>query len=95
MSIDKKDEKRFKTIVNDGLGASRLSKVSVGDIVCWSSWCLSVEEETFEERSGLLVEVIKDTRLSGWAYVGKILQFGTGEYVFIPLVSLNKITKEN
>jgi len=88
-------DSKFKTIKNKSLGASKEPFLQPGDFVSWKSWCLNLEQEVFEEKSGLLTEIIEDSRLSGTVLVGKIIEFGQSEPAFIPIFSLTKITKEN
>ena len=47
--------------------------------------------ETFEEKTGLLIEIIEENRLENLILIGKIIPFGASEYEFIPLISLRKI----
>lgn len=95
LKIVKNDEKKFKTMKNRALGASKADKIEVGDMVSWKSWSMDLLSETFEEKEGLLIEIIEETRLSNVVLIGKILTFGASEYDFIPLFSLTKTTKRN
>jgi hypothetical protein len=88
-------EKKFKSIKNDGLGASVCRKLQAGDLVEWDSWSESLETETFETKCGLLLEVFKEKRLSGWQYMAKISPFGPENEVIMPLISLRKMQKRN
>ena len=88
-------EKTFKTPKNRALGASKESNFALGDIVSWKTWEISLENEIFETKEGLLIEIIEETRLSNVVLIGKILTFGASEYDFIPLFSLTKTTKRN
>lgn len=94
-NTDNNIDSKFKTIKNKSLGASKEPFLQPGDFVSWKSWCLNLEQEIFEEKSGLLTEIIEDNRLSGTVLVGKIIEFGQSEPAFIPIFSLTKITKEN
>jgi len=95
LKIVKKDEKKFKTIKNEALGASKADKLTPGDLVSWKTWKYNLETEHFGEKEGLLVEIIEETRLSNVVLIGKILTFGASEYDFVPLFSLTKIDKRN
>ena len=91
----KKEQKKFKTIKNRALGASKEADLSPGDMVSWKSWCVDLLSESFEVKEGLLVEIIEETRLENVVLIGKILAFGSVEYDFIPLFSLTKSNKRN
>tara|TARA_R110002153_G_scaffold27361_3_gene84926 strand:+ start:3218 stop:3511 length:294 start_codon:yes stop_codon:yes gene_type:complete len=93
--IIKNDKKKFKTIKNRALGSSRLDGLVAGDIVSWKSWCIDLLSETFEEKEGLLIEVIEETRLENIVLIAKILPFGSSEYDFIPILSLTKTNKRD
>jgi len=91
----KNDEKKFKSIKNRALGASKVDNLQPGDFVSWKTWSFNLECDTFEEKEGLLVEIIEETRLKNIVLIGKILVFGASEYDFIPLFSLKKTNKRN
>lgn len=93
--IVKNDQKKFKTIKNRALGASKESEMTPGDIVSWKSWCVDLLSESFEVKEGLLIEIIEETRLENVVLIGKIIAFGSAEYDFIPLFSLTKSNKGN
>jgi len=95
LKIVKKEQKKFKTIKNRALGASKEADLSPGDMVSWKSWCVDLLSESFEVKEGLLVEIIEETRLENVVLIGKILAFGSVEYDFIPLFSLTKSNKRN
>ena len=95
LRIVENDEKKFKTMKNRALGASKADKLEVGDMVSWKTWCMDLLTESFETKEGLLIEIIEETRLSNVVLIGKILTFGASEYDFIPLFSLTKTTKRN
>ena len=90
-----KDEKKFKSMKNNALGSSRVANLEVGDIVYWSSWAWNLDEDVFEDKEGLLLEVIEETRLENIVLIAKIMPFGSAEYEFIPLLSLKKSQKRN
>lgn len=89
----KNDEKKFKTMKNRALGASKAVNLQPGDLVSWKSWSMDLLSETFEVKEGLLVEIIEENRLENVVLIAKILTFGASEYDFIPLFSLTKTTK--
>jgi phosphoketolase len=89
----KMDEKKFKTVKNDGFGASKLPDLSVGDLVSWNSWTDSLDTGIFEAQSGLLIDIFKEDRIHGWGYMAKIMPFGGEKEVIIPLISLKKMEK--
>ena len=95
LKIVKKEQKKFKTIKNRALGASKEADLSPGDMVSWKSWCVDLLSESFEVKEGLLVEIIEETRLENVVLIGKIIAFGSAEYDFIPLFSLTKSNKGN
>ena len=95
LKIVKNDQKKFKTIKNRALGASKADKIEVGDMVSWKTWCMDLLTESFETKEGLLIEIIEETRLENVVLIGKILTFGASEYDFIPLFSLTKTTKRD
>ena len=88
-------EKSFKTPKNRALGASKEQKFALGDIVSWKTWEISLENEIFETKEGLLLEIIEETRLENVVLVAKIMPFGASEYEFIPLFSLKKSIKQD
>jgi len=90
-NTDQKEDSKFRTIKNDGFGASKARKLDVGDLVEWDSWKEDLSEDIFEVKTGLLLAIEKDRRLSGWAYIAKISEFGTGNEVIIPLISVRKM----
>jgi hypothetical protein len=90
-NTDQNEGSKFRTIENDGFGASKTKKISVGDLVEWDSWEYNLQEEVFCSKQGLLTEIIRDKRLTGWAYVAKILPFGEDKEVFIPMISIRKM----
>jgi hypothetical protein len=95
LKIVKNDQKKFKTIKNRALGSSKAANLEPGDMVSWKSWCMDLVSESFEEKEGLLVEIIEETRLENVVLIGKILTFGASEYDFIPLFSLTKTNKRD
>jgi len=95
LKIVKSDQKKFKTMKNRALGASKADKIEVGDMVSWKTWCMDLLTESFETKEGLLIEIIEETRLENVVLIGKILTFGASEYDFIPLFSLTKTTKRD
>jgi hypothetical protein len=94
-NIDQKEGSKFRTIQNDGFGASKTKELSVGDLVEWDSWQYSLSEEVFCTQNGVLIEIVKDTRISGWTYVGRIMPFGGKQEVLIPLISIRKMQGTN
>ena len=90
-NTDEKEDSKFKTVENDGFGASKTKKISVGDLVEWDSWEYNLQEEVFCSKQGLLTEIIKDQRLTGWVYVARIMPFGEDREVFIPMISIRKM----
>tara|TARA_R110001599_G_scaffold271487_1_gene472525 strand:- start:4960 stop:5172 length:213 start_codon:yes stop_codon:yes gene_type:complete len=64
-----------------------------GDIVSWKSWSIDLLCESFEDKEGLLLEIIEENRLENIVLVGKVMPFGASEYEFIPLFSLKKAKK--
>lgn len=80
---------------NRSLGASRAANLAPGDIVSWKTWHVTLECETFEEREGLLVEILEETRLQNVVLMAKVLAFGSSEYEFLPLFSIQKSEKRN
>ena len=88
-------EKKFKTMKNRSLGASRATNLTPGDIVSWKTWHVSLECDSFEEKEGLLVEILEETRLTNIVLIAKVLAFGGSEYEFIPLFSVQKSAQRN
>tara|TARA_R100000388_G_scaffold94205_2_gene80712 strand:+ start:43 stop:321 length:279 start_codon:yes stop_codon:yes gene_type:complete len=88
-------EKFFKTPKNRALGASKESNFALGDIVSWKTWEISLENEIFETKEGLLVEIIEETRLENVVLIAKIMPFGASEYEFVPLFSIRKSNKQD
>jgi heme oxygenase len=90
-----KDEKKFKSMKNSALGSSRVANLEIGDIVSWSSWAWELDQDVFEDKEGLLLEIIEETRLTNIVLIAKIMPFGSNEYEFIPLLSLKKSPKRD
>lgn len=88
-------KKTFKTPKNRALGTSLAHKFTPGDIVSWKSWSLNLETEIFEDREGLLLEILEENRLENIVLIAKIMPFGASEYAFIPLFSLKKSQKQD
>ena len=89
------EEKSFKTAKNRAFGASKEANFVPGDIVSWKTWEISLENEIFETKEGLLIEIIEETRLENVVLIAKIMPFGGSEYDFIPLFSLKKSQKQD
>ena len=89
------DKKTFKTSKNRALGSSRAQNFAVGDIVTWKTWSYNIDNEVFESKEGLLIEIIEENRLENIVLIGKIMVFGASEYDFIPIISLKKSTKQD
>ena len=88
-------KKTFKTPKNRALGTALAHKFTPGDIVSWKSWSLNLETEIFEDREGLLLEILEENRLENIVLIAKIMPFGASEYAFIPLFSLKKSQKQD
>ena len=88
-------DKSFKTPKNRALGASLAHKFTPGDIVSWKSWAINLETEVFDEKEGLLLEILEENRLENIVLIAKIMPFGANEYEFIPLFSLKKSQKQD
>jgi hypothetical protein len=83
-------KKTFKTTRNRALGHSKAANLTPGDIVTWKSWSVNLISESFEEREGLLLEILEENRLENIVLIAKIMPFGASEYEFVPLFSLKK-----
>jgi len=88
-------KKIFKTPKFKSLGASKAENLAPGDIVTWKSWLFDLESAVFEEKEGLLLEILEENRLENTVLIAKIMPFGASEYEFIPLFSLKKSTKQD
>ena len=88
-------EKTFKTPKNRALGHSKAHLLTPGDIVTWKSWEYNLETTIFDEKEGLLLEILEENRLENVVLIGKIMPFGASEYEFIPLFSLKKSQKQD
>ena len=88
-------EKTFKTPKNRALGHSKAHLLTPGDIVTWKSWEYNLETTIFDEKEGLLLEILEENRLENIVLIGKIMPFGASEYEFIPLFSLKKSQKQD
>ena len=86
---------KFKSIKNDGLGASKARSINVGDLVAWDSWAESLETGVFEEKNGVLLAIFRDERTHGWGYMGKIMCFGEDREVILPMITIRKSTLRN
>jgi len=93
--IVKIDENGFKSVKNRALGDSVALKLAVGDIVTWKTWEFNLESTEFQQKEGLLLEVIEETRLENIVLIAKIMPFGASEYIFIPLFSVQKSEKQD
>ena len=88
-------EKTFKTPKNRALGHSKAVNLAPGDIVTWKTWEYSLETAIFDEKEGLLLEILEENRLENVVLIAKIMPFGGSEYDFIPLFSLKKSQKQD
>ena len=61
----------------------------------WKTWSYTIENEAFETKEGLLIEIIEENRLENLVLIGKIMPFGASEYEFIPIISLKKSIKQD
>ena len=86
---------KFKTMKNEGFGASKARSIDVGDLVSWDSWAESLETGVFEEKNGLLLAIFHDERAHGYGYMAKIMCFGEDREVIIPLITIRKSTLRN
>ena len=87
------DKKTFTTSKNRALGSSKAQKFAIGDIVTWKTWSYNMDNEVFETKEGLLIEIIEENRLENIVLIAKIMPFGASEYEFIPLISVMKSQK--
>ena len=92
-NTDQKEDSKFRTIKNDGFGASKAKDLKPGDLVEWDSWEYNLTQEYFFTQTGLLIDITKDERVSGWSYMAKIIPFGEEREVQIPLISVRKMKK--
>jgi len=90
-NTDQNEGSKFRTIQKDGFGASKVKKLKIGDLVEWDSWEYNLTQEYFFTQTGLLVDITKDERVSGWSYMAKIIPFGEEREVQIPLISVRKM----
>ena len=90
-NTDQNEGSKFRTIQNDGFGASKVKKLKIGDLVEWDSWEYNLTQEYFFTQTGLLIDITKDKRVSGWSYMAKIIPFGEEREVQIPLISVRKM----
>ena len=86
-------EKTFKTPKNRAFGASKEQKMTPGDIVEWKSWEISLEDEVFEVRKGLLTAILEEKRGINDVLIAQIMPFGGEKQVKIPLISVKKSQK--
>lgn len=94
-NTDQNEGSKFRTMENDGFGASRTKKLAIGDLVEWDCWEYNLEDEVFATQNGLLIDIIKDRRLSGWVYLARIMPFGADNHIEIPLISIRKMAGTN
>ena len=93
--IDKIVKSKFKTMENDGLGESKVKKLNIGDLVSWDSWADTLDTNVFEERNGILMDILTESRIGGEKYMAKILPFGSNLPVIIPLIIVRKSKLRN
>ena len=91
-NTDQNEGSKFRTMENDGFGASKTKNLAVGDLVEWDCWEYNLEDEVFATQNGLLIDIVKDRRLSGWVYLAKIVPFGADIPIEIPIISVRKMT---
>ena len=94
-NTDQKEDSKFRTIKNDGFGASKAKDLKPGDLVEWDSWEYNLTTEYFFTQNGLLVDIVKDRRISGWVYMAKIMPFDAEKEICIPLISIRKMEGTN
>ena len=90
-NTDQNEGSKFRTIENDGFGASKAKKLKIGDLVEWDSWEYNLTQEYFFTQTGLLVDITKNERVSGWSYVARIIPFGEEREIQIPIISVRKM----
>ena len=90
-NTDQNEGSKFRTMENDGFGASKTKNLAVGDLVEWDAWEYNLVDEYFYTKNGLLVDIIKEKRTSGWMYLARIMPFGGENEVEIPLISIRKM----
>jgi len=90
-NTDQSEGSKFRTIQNDGFGASKAKKLKIGDLVEWDSWEYNLTQEYFFTQTGLLVDITKDERVSGWSYMARIIPFGEEREIQIPIISVRKM----
>ena len=89
------EEKSFKTAKNRAFGASKEADFVPGDLVSWKTWEFSLENEVFETKEGLLIEILEENRLQNTVLIAKIMPFGGEKHEFIPLISVKKSQKKD
>jgi len=93
--IEKLIKSKFKSIKNDGLGHSKTFTLQIGDIVAWDSWSEMLDTNVFEEKNGILIDILFESRTSGQGYVAKILPFGSNLPILLPLIIVRKSKLRN
>ena len=88
-------DKTFKTPKNRALGCSKAINLAPGDIVTWKSWEYNLETALFEDKEGLLLEILEENRLQNTVLIAKIMPFGGEKHEFIPLISVKKSQKKD
>jgi len=94
-NIDQNEGSKFRTMQNDGFGASKTKDLVVGDLVEWDSWAESLDSTSFEVKQGILMRISKSERFSGWIYMAEISPFGSENMLVLPLISVRKMQKRN
>ena len=69
---------------------SKVKKLEIGDLVSWNSWADTLDTNVFEERNGILMDILTESRIGGEKYMAKILPFGSNLPVIIPLIIVRK-----
>ena len=80
---------------NDGFGSSKVTELQIGDLVSWNSWADCLDNNVFEERNGVLMDILTESRGTGEQYMAKILPFGSNLPIIIPLVIVRKSKLRN
>ena len=93
--IEKLIKSKFKSIKNNAFGESKTFTLQIGDIVSWDSWSEMLDTNVFEEKNGILIDILFESKTYGRGYVAKILPFGSNMPILLPLIIVRKSKLRN
>ena len=83
-------EKKFKTMKNRSLGASRATNLTPGDIVSWKTWQIIEKKLETIINYGTILNIYTEMRGQREVFVADVLCSKTGKTIKVNLLRLYK-----